>query len=865
MWFSPTAPNCASSPPAALNRRTRRSLGQTAYHPTLPQALRPSARREPHRSGWLAALALAIALGAAMRPSHAEPKSPAAASPPAAQGGKDSNPLLAFARELGAPAWLLTAGGVMGAMFLLGEPFQKNLKAWRESLGLKPEPASKGSPAPEPLPPAPGAPIAGQTVSGNDNQSLQQTTAGGNLTLASGGAVVHNELITHAQTVNYVSAASEPKRQRILSTIAPPPQGVGVMGREQELAELDARLGEPGNNRRLVVHGESGVGKSELLREYGRRHEARYPAGCYWIDCRLNLASELANLGRQCWQMAWLEGPLEEQAIEVLRHLAKEPVLLLFDNASHEGQVQPFLPPAGQAHVLLSSTSRDWGPPLVEVWRPEGLQRLDPPTALAVLESVAGKAVAEQVGERVIAELGGLPVHLLPTARTLARKSRHGRLSEGQLVQLSKEGIDSFSIAWQALEPAARLLLQAAGRWFNPNALVEAELVAALAESFQGEAVVREAVDACRDLYLLQGEGRLTMHQLLVQFVQAQPPQRLAGIGAEDLAPAVAAALGKAAKRLEEAPADGVALAALQCHQLGWDFWRQHPDGPSADGCHHVGEALSILGQFSEASHWFEAAADLIRREAELDHLALGDNLHEIGICAHQQGDWTAAAGWFEQAVAEMRQGDLHGRLDHRSIGASLHQLGMCAYQQKKWPAAAGWYEQAVAEMRQGDLHGRVEHLSLGMSLLQLGMCAHQQVDWTAAAGWYEQAVAVMRQGDLHGRVDHASLGVSLHELGNCAYQQGHWPAAAGWYQEAMAEKRQGDLHGRVDHRSLGVSLHQLGNCAYEQGEWLAAAGWYEQALAEKRQGDLFGRVDQSSVAISELSLALCRKTIDWA
>jgi hypothetical protein len=60
--------------------------------------------------------------------------------------------LIAFARELGAPAWLLTAGGVMGAMFLLGEPFQKNLKAWRQSLGLKPEPPSKGSPAPRDAP-----------------------------------------------------------------------------------------------------------------------------------------------------------------------------------------------------------------------------------------------------------------------------------------------------------------------------------------------------------------------------------------------------------------------------------------------------------------------------------------------------------------------------------------------------------------------------------------------------------------------------------------------------------------------------------------------------------------------------------------
>jgi len=314
-------------------------------------------------------------------------------------------------------------------------------------------------------------------------------------------------------------------------------------------------------------------------------------------------------------------------------------------------------------------------------------------------------------------------VHLLPTARTLARKSRNGRLSEGQLVQLSNEGIDSFSLAWESLDPAARLLLQAAGRWFNPNSLVEAELVAALAESFQGEAVVREAVDACRDLYLLQGEGRLTMHQLLVQFVQAQAPERLAGIGAEELAPAVAAALGKAAKRLEEAPADGDALAALQCHQLDWDFWQQHPNGPSADGCHHIGEALFVIGQFAEASRWFEAAVALIRREAELDHLALGENLNEIGNCAYQQGQWPSAAGWYEQAVAEARQGDLHGRVDHRSLGVSLHQLGNCAYEQGEWLAAAGWYEQALAEARQGDIFGRVDQGSVANSEKSLALC----------------------------------------------------------------------------------------------------------------------------------------------
>jgi tetratricopeptide (TPR) repeat protein len=325
--------------------------------------------------------------------------------------------------------------------------------------------------------------------------------------------------------------------------------------------------------------------------------------------------------------------------------------------------------------VLLSSTSRDWGPPLVEVWRPEGLQRLDTPTAMAVLTAVAGAAVAEQLGETVIRELGGLPVHLLPTARTLARRARLGRLSEGALLQLSAEGMASFLTPWEVLDPAERLLLQAAGRWFNPNALVEAELVAALADGFQGEATVRDAVDGCRDLYLLQGEGRLTMHQLLVRYVDRQPPQGLAGISREDLGPAVVAALGEAAKRLEEAPADGEALEALQSHQLSWAFWRQHPEGLEAQGCHHVGEVLYILGQFSEASHWFAAAAALIRREADLDHLALGDNLHEQGTCAYQQGQWPAAAGWYEQAVAETRQGDIFCRVDQSSVALSKKSL----------------------------------------------------------------------------------------------------------------------------------------------------------------------------------------------
>jgi len=843
---------------------------------------------------------------------------PASASPAAAQEGKDNSPLKSWLLSLGVPAFVLTVGKFIWDLFLQGETIQKSGKAWLTGFRRKADtPAAASS-----------DPSGGQALSSNDNQLLQQVSAGGSVTVASGDAEVRNESagrdlvqrdqvqrdqynapanVTNAQTVNQYFAASEPQRERILSTIAPPPQGVGVMGREKELKDLEARMGEPGNNRRLVVHGEPGVGKSELLREYGRRHQTRYPGGRYWIDCRLNLAQEIASLGRQCWQMTWLVGPLEEQAMEVLRLIAKEKVLLLIDNAGDEAQVEPFLPPAGQAHVLLSSTSRNWGPPLVEVWRPEGLQRLDSPTAMAVLAKVAGAAVAEQVGETVIAELGGLPVHLLPTARSLARRARLGRLSEGALLQLSAEGIASFSTPWDVLDPAQRLLLQAAGRWFNPNALMEAELVAALADGFQGEVAVRDAVDGCRDLYLLQGEVRLTMHQLLVRFVDNQPLQRLGEFGTEDLGAMVAVALGKAAERLEEAPADEEALAALQCHQLSWDFWRRHPDGLNVDGCHHIGEALQVLGTFAEASHWFEAAATLIRREAELDHLALGDNLHEIGNCSYGQGQWTTAAGWFEQAVAEKRQGDLHGRVDHVSLGKSLNLLGMCAYQQDDLQAATAWYKQAAELQRWDEINGiadslelavnfhqlgncalrqedwqeakdwykkavaaklqrdQLDHADLGRSLYQLGMIAVLEEDWLHGASWYEKALVEARQGDQYGIQDHEAIAAILLELGNCAFQKREWSEAEARYEQASKEVVQGDPYQRVNHALLGRCLHMLGSCAFQQEEWQKATYLCEQAILEKRRGDVHERVDQESVVVSEESLVKCREKLDFA
>lgn len=85
----------------------------------LKRQLRPLSHRLCTRRARVATVVVAVLIGAAMATATAT--APVAAS-------KHSQPLLEFARQMGAPGWLLTAGTVLGTLFFLGEPIQENCK-----------------------------------------------------------------------------------------------------------------------------------------------------------------------------------------------------------------------------------------------------------------------------------------------------------------------------------------------------------------------------------------------------------------------------------------------------------------------------------------------------------------------------------------------------------------------------------------------------------------------------------------------------------------------------------------------------------------------------------------------------------------
>jgi tetratricopeptide (TPR) repeat protein len=196
-----------------------------------------------------------------------------------------------------------------------------------------------------------------------------------------------------------------------------PQEPMGFQPRTDLLAALDA----PGaGSRVLVVHaltGMRGVGKTHLAAAYAR---SRVDAGwrlVAWINAD-DVAVMLAGLAAVAEALGLdADGDVATAGRAVRRRLEAdgERCLLVFDNATDPGLMQPFVPVAGTARVIITSNQEavaNLGTSVpVEVFTEE--------EALAFLADRTGQADA--AGAKVLAaELGRLPLALAQAAAVIA-------------------------------------------------------------------------------------------------------------------------------------------------------------------------------------------------------------------------------------------------------------------------------------------------------------------------------------------------------------------------------------------------------------------------------------------------------------
>lgn len=170
-----------------------------------------------------------------------------------------------------------------------------------------------------------------------------------------------------------------------------------------------------------AISGLGGIGKTQLALEYAYRYHEEYEA-VFWLkaDTRESLLADFQALARL---LNLPEKHAEEQmksVLAVIAWLKAHPRwLLIFDNADDLAMIRPFLPPALDGHLLLTTRAQSMGglAQHIEVacMTPEVgalflLRRasLLAPDATLEAASAQDRALALQIVE----ELGGLPLAL---------------------------------------------------------------------------------------------------------------------------------------------------------------------------------------------------------------------------------------------------------------------------------------------------------------------------------------------------------------------------------------------------------------------------------------------------------------------
>ncbi|MEU4769127.1 tetratricopeptide repeat protein [Actinosynnema sp. NPDC023794] len=586
-----------------------------------------------------------------------------------------------------------------------------------------------------------------------------------------------------------------------------PPSGVGrvpvssgvFVGRDGELARLDAALAGSGRAVVVAVHGLGGVGKSTLAARFAERHARRF-APVWWVtaDSPAAIDTGLADLAVAL--VPELAGvPLERRTESAVRWLAaQDGWLLVLDNLTVPADVAGLLARVRTGTVLITSRrGGGWG----GVAEPVPLDVLPAEQAVELLNRIvrAEWPEADLTGaDRLCAELGWLPLAVEQAGAYIAQT----RITPVAYLELlariparmftaTAEGGDaprSMARIWHvtldrlADTPLASQLLRHLA-WYAPDAIPRALVAGAFDEPDLSEALGRLAAYS---MITLTGDT-IGVHRL-VQAVTRTPdptdphrqPTDIAH-ARETTTAALTAALAGADHRL---PADWPVFRAVLPH------------------------ARALLG----------------RTDTDTDTESLCELADRLGLYLDGQDDTTTAVAVFTRAVHGRQR--LHGP-DHPDTLASLNNLA-CGYRSAgDLGRAIPLFEATLAD-RQRVLGP--DHPDTLTSLNNLAYAYRSAGDLERAVPLFEATLADF------GRVlgpDHPHTLISRDNLA-CAYESaGDLGRAVPLFEATLADRQ------RVlgpDHPDTLTSLNNLAYAYRSAGDLERAVPLFEATLADRQR-----------------------------
>jgi len=155
-----------------------------------------------------------------------------------------------------------------------------------------------------------------------------------------------------------------------------------------------------------VVCGAGGLGKTQLAVEYVHRFNCHYPGGVFWVEADQGIARLIDVLSRSARVEVDGKRPVADQLEEIWTELNRRAaILVVLDNFPEREPLEPWLPPSGSIHVVVTTRRRDL------TRHPQVfLPLLTVEEGLALLNS--GNRRFGQEAEALVEDVGGLPLAL---------------------------------------------------------------------------------------------------------------------------------------------------------------------------------------------------------------------------------------------------------------------------------------------------------------------------------------------------------------------------------------------------------------------------------------------------------------------
>ncbi|KAH7128792.1 kinesin light chain 3 [Dendryphion nanum] len=239
--------------------------------------------------------------------------------------------------------------------------------------------------------------------------------------------------------------------------IVPYSQNDHFVGRESQLADLEARLFREEQTTTVAIVGPGGTGKSHLALELAyRTKQKRKGSSVFWVDAGDidSLHQGYSNIAQKLDLPGWEDDKVDVKTLVKQRLSAKGAGhwLLIFDNADDIGPAQTtslvdYLPKSDLCSILFTTTNYNTAERLASQNAVE-LGAMVPETAQRMLENYLGTLALpslQQEAKLLLEELSHLPLAIVQAAAYINTRGITLQEYRSKLVRQEKEALERSS------------------------------------------------------------------------------------------------------------------------------------------------------------------------------------------------------------------------------------------------------------------------------------------------------------------------------------------------------------------------------------------------------------------------------------